>query len=83
MNNIAIYTLTSELHDAQSVNAATQEFLGSINISYDFRDNDYSDYGSHALSIIYVRTGGAESIFLRLLPVLLRKTGGMCGMSVI
>ena len=76
MNNIAIYTLTSELHDAQSVNAATQEFLGSINISYDFRDNDYSDYGSHALSIIYVRTGGAESIFLRLLPVLLRKTAG-------
>ena len=40
MNNIAIYTLTSELHDTQAVSAATQEFLGSLNISYDFRDND-------------------------------------------
>ncbi len=76
MNNIAIYTLTSELHDPQTVGAATQEFLGSLNISYDFRDNDYSDYGSHPLDIIYVRTGGAESIFLRLLPVLLKKTAG-------
>ncbi len=76
MNNIAIYTLTSELHDTQAVSAATQEFLGSLNISYDFRDNDYSDYGSHPLDIIYVRTGGAESIFLRLLPVLLKKTAG-------
>ena len=56
MNNIAIYTLTSELHDAQAVSAATQEFLGSLDISYDFRDNDYSDYGSHPLDIIYVRT---------------------------
>ena len=76
MNNIAIYTLTSELHDTQAVSAATQEFLGSLNISYDFRDNDYSDYGSHPLDIIYVRTGGAESTFLRLLPVLLKKTAG-------
>lgn len=34
------------------------------------RGSDYSDYGSHALDLIYVRTGGTEGIFLRLLPQL-------------
>ena len=66
--NIAIYTLTSELHDEQAVNAVTQDFLGSLGIEYDFKGNDYSDYGSHALDLLYVRTGGTEGIFKRLLP---------------
>jgi len=66
----SIYTLTSELHDEQSVNAVTQEFLGSLDISYDFKADDYSDYGAAPLSLIYVRTGGTEGIFRRLLPQL-------------
>ena len=66
----SIYTLTSELHDEQSVNAVTQEFLGSLDISYDFKADDYSDYGTAPLSLIYVRTGGTEGIFRRLLPQL-------------
>ena len=70
MSNISIYTLTSELHDAQSVGKATQEFLDSLQIDYDFRDEDYSDYGTAPLSLIYVRTGGTEGIFRRLLPQL-------------
>ena len=70
MNNIAIYTLTSELHDAQAIHAATQEFLSSLDIQYDFRDGDYSDYGTAPLNIIYVRTGGTEGQFRRLLPQL-------------
>ena len=74
MNNTAIYTLTSELHDEQAVNSVTQEFLNSLDIQYDMRGNDYSDYGSHALDLIYVRTGGTEGIFKRLLPDLLAKT---------
>ena len=68
--DIAIYTLTSELHDEAAVGAVTQEFLGSLGIEYTLKGNDYSDYGSHTLSVIYVRTGGTEGIFKRLLPQL-------------
>ena len=70
MNNISIYTLTSELHDVQAVGKATQEFLDSLQIDYDFRDDDYSDYGTAPLSLIYVRTGGTDGIFRRLMPQL-------------
>lgn len=68
--DIAIYTLTSELHDEAAVGTVTQEFLGSLGIEYTLKGNDYSDYGSHTLSVIYVRTGGTEGIFKRLLPQL-------------
>ena len=70
----AIYTLTSELHDAQSVGAATKAFLSSLSVDYDFKDDDYSDYGSNSLDLIYVRTGGTEGIFKRLLPELQSKS---------
>lgn len=68
--NIAIYTITSELHDAKSIDATTRAFLESLDITYDMRDNDFSDYGSHALDLIYIRTGGTEGIFKPLLPQL-------------
>lgn len=70
----AIYTLTSELHDERAVEAVTREFLGSLGIDFVFRGSDYADYGSHPLSLIYVRTGGTEGIFLRLLPMLMEKS---------
>ena len=70
MSNISIYTLTSELHDAQTVSKTTQEFLDSLHINYDFHDDDFSDYGTAPLSLIYVRTGGTEGIFRRLLSQL-------------
>ena len=66
--NIAIYTLTSELHDEKAVGAMTQDFLNSLQIDYTLKGSDYADYGCHALSVIYVRTGGTEGIFRRLLP---------------
>ena len=72
--NIAIYTLTSELHDEQAVSATTQEFLNSLQVEYILRGADYSDYGSHALDLIYVRTGGTEGIFKRLLTELQKKS---------
>ena len=72
--NIAIYTLTSELHDEQAVNAVTREFLDSLEMECDFRGSDYADYGSHPLDLIYVRTGGTEGIFKRLLPELRAKS---------
>lgn len=73
--NTAIYTLTSELHDEQAVSAVTKDFLESLHIEYDLKGSDYSTYGSEALSLIYVRTGGTEGFFRRLLPSLLEKTG--------
>ena len=72
--HIAIYTLTSELHDEQAVNTVTQEFLNSLSVDYDFRGSDYSDYGQHPLDLIYVRTGGTEGLFKRLLPQLLTQS---------
>ena len=70
MNSIAVYTLTSELHDPQAVAALTQEFLSSLELPYELKDNDFADYGSHDLDLIFVRTGGTEGIFKRLLPQL-------------
>lgn len=74
MEKIAIYTLTSELHDEKAVSAVTNEFLQSIGISYDLKGSDYSDYGTSILSLIYVRTGGTEGIFKQLLPELQTKS---------
>ena len=66
--NISIYTLTSQLHDEKAVDAATAEFLGSLNIKFDFIGSDFTTYGDHALNLIYVRTGGTEGILKKLLP---------------
>ncbi|MBP5340236.1 MAG: hypothetical protein J6Z14_13205 [Prevotella sp.] len=74
MTNIAIYTLTSELHNEAVVDTETKAFLGSLGVGYLFKGSDYSDYGSHPLNLIYVRTGGTEGIFKRLLPSLLGKS---------
>jgi len=74
MKKIAIYTLTSELHDESAVAAVTHEFLASLHVDYELRGNDYADYGSHTLDLIYVRTGGTEGIFLGLLPQLLAQS---------
>ena len=71
---IAIYTLTSELHDEKAVSAVTNEFLGSLGIEYQLKGSDYSDYGRQTVSLIYVRTGGTEGIFRRLLPELQEKS---------
>ena len=70
----AIYTLTSALHDEKAVSAVTREFLESIGLEYELKGSDYSDYGTDTLSLIYVRTGGTEGIFKRLLPELQAKS---------
>lgn len=74
MNNIAIYTLTSPLHDEQSVDSVTTSFLQSLGIEYDFCGNDFSDYGERPLNLLFIRTGGSENLFLQQLPLLLEKT---------
>ena len=71
---IAIYTLTSALHDEEAVKAVTREFLESIGTEYELKGSNYGDYGTSNLSLIYVRTGGTEGLFQQLLPELQAKS---------
>ena len=72
---IAVYTITSGLHDEASVARLSDEFLQGVFPSgeYDFRGADFQDFGTHTLDLIYVRTGGAEGIFKSLLPEMLAR----------
>ncbi len=72
--NIAVYTLTSPLHDSQAVEALTREFLASLHIPYVLKGNDFSDYGTHDLDLIFVRTGGTEGLFQQRMPALVGKS---------
>ena len=71
----AVYTITSGLHDEQSVAKLSDQFLQGVfpEGNYEFNGADFSDFGSHELDLIYVRTGGAEGIFKSLLPEMLAK----------
>lgn len=72
--NIALYTLTSPLHDEAAVNAVSGAFISEIEdshgIRFDFRGNDFSGYGESDLDIIFVRTGGTEGLFKEIFPTL-------------
>ena len=72
---IAIYTITSGLHDEAAVSRLSDAFLKGVfpEGDYTFRGADFSDFGTHALDLIYVRTGGAEGIFKSLLPEMLAR----------
>ena len=74
MKQTAIYTLTSELHDEQALSSISREILDNLNVGFELKGDNYADYGSHALDIIYVRTGGTEGIFKQLLPHLQEKS---------
>ena len=70
--NISLYTLTSPLHDENSVNASSAEFIAQIEAELgahmDFRGPDFAEYGTGALDVIYVRTGGTEGLFKEVYP---------------
>ena len=70
MKKIHIYTITSLLHDVESIENVSKEFLQSLGIGYDMEGEIYTGYGSHTLDVIYVRTGGTEGKFKKLLPEL-------------
>lgn len=76
--DIAIYTITSGLHDAKSVAGLTDEFLREIfpDGGFEFKGADFSDFGANSLNLIYIRTGGAEGIFKELLPGILSANTG-------
>lgn len=70
--DIAVYTLTSPLHDENAVNAVSKTFISGIEkalgTSLDFKGADFTEYGTHDLDIIYVRTGGTEGLFKEVFP---------------
>ena len=72
---IAVYTITSGLHDEAAVSKLSDEFLKNVfpDGNFIFRGSDFSDFGTHTLDLIYVRTGGAEGIFKALLPEMLAR----------
>ena len=72
---IAVYTITSGLHDEASVSRLSDEFLQSVfpDGNYEFKGAQFADFGTHTLDLIYVRTGGAEGIFKSLLPEMLAR----------
>ena len=73
--DIAIYTLTSALHDAQAIEAATTAFLAKLNLGgVPLMGDDFATYGTHALDLIYVRTGGTEGLLRQRLPELLERS---------
>ena len=78
MDKFAVYTLTSTLHDERAVARISEDFLCGLwpEGGYEFRGADYSDFGTHTLDLIYVRTGGTEGIFKALLPDLVDRDGG-------
>jgi L-fucose isomerase-like protein len=71
----AVYTITSGLHDEASVARLSDAFLKEVfpDGNFDFRGADFTDFGTHSLDLIYVRTGGAEGIFKSLLPEMLAR----------
>lgn len=75
MNDLAIFTVTSGLHDEASVSRLTDDFLKEIfpDGRYDFPGADFSSFGERPLDLIYIRTGGTEGLFLRQLPELLER----------
>ena len=72
---IAVYTITSGLHDEASVSRLSDAFLAGVfpEGGFAFKGSDFSDFGTHTLDLIYVRTGGAEGIFKALLPEMLAR----------
>ena len=72
---IAVYTITSGLHNESEVSRLSDQFLSGIfpDGGFEFRGSSFQDFGTHTLDLIYVRTGGAEGIFKSLLPEMLSR----------
>ncbi|MBR5700570.1 MAG: hypothetical protein IKX37_05700 [Bacteroidales bacterium] len=72
---INIYTLTSPLHDKERIKSISDEFLGKVfpQGGFNFHESDFSTYGQDGLDLIFVRTGGAEGLFLQVVPELFKR----------
>ena len=74
MKKTHIYTITSELGAKEAISSVTEELLDGLGIDYELHGSDFADYGSHALDVIHICTGGTEGMFLKLLPRLQAKS---------
>ncbi|MBE6245645.1 MAG: hypothetical protein E7108_09035 [Bacteroidales bacterium] len=61
--SISVYTLTSPLHDKQSIEQYTKEFFSRLKFDFDYKGEDFSTWGQADLDLIFVRTGGTENLF--------------------
>lgn len=61
--SIAVYTITSPLHDKQSIEQYTKEFFSHLDFDFDYKGEDSSTWGQADLDLIFVRTGGTENLF--------------------
>lgn len=68
--SICIYTLTSRLHDKEAIEHATNAFLSTLKCDFTIKGEDYTCFGQNSLDLIYVRTGGTESLFVEMLNTL-------------
>lgn len=82
---IGLHTLTSPLHDQQSLDAASAQFLTGIeqefaaqNRTYELRlkGPDFTEFGTEDLSVIFVRTGGTEGLFKEVFEQVIRTFDG-------
>lgn len=72
-STIALFTLTSSLHNAAELQANDMEFLNGIEqqgISFENLADNYALLSQHRQKVLYVRTGGTESIFKEIFPIL-------------
>ncbi len=71
---IAIYSISSALHKEVAGELRQDPFLNAVaeagKIEMIFYGSDFSTYGKHPLSLIYIRTGGTESAFCKIYPSL-------------
>ena len=69
---ISVYTLTSDLHDPEFIERSSKGFLEDISAAadceFDIKGEDFSDFESADMPVIYIRTGGTEGKFKKLLP---------------
>lgn len=72
---VNIYTITSGLHNEESVQRLSDEFLKGVfpEGGFEFKGASFRDFGTGGLDLIYVRTGGAEGIFKGLLPEMIAR----------
>lgn len=65
--SIALYSITSSLHNEVAENVREEDFIIAIEDAlgepFEYFGDDFSSYGEHDADVIYVRTGGTEGIF--------------------
>ena len=65
---VNIFTLTSALHNADVIESQSALFLKMIaehtDVSLNLKGDNFSQYGKADADLIFVRTGGTESLFL-------------------